>query len=144
MAAVRYAESIHKPLIFHMNGTRIEQDGANVLKNIQALMKATDQTLILHPWMDHHRFLEMIGNMDVVLQVSLSETFCIVAADAVNACVSLIGSDQIPWLPEVSRAKPDSMASIAQAMGRETVMANHAALADYVYRAVEDWNRWIG
>lgn len=142
-AAVRYAESIRKPLVFHMNGSRVEQEGSNNLKNIEALMKAAGQSLILHPWLEHREFCDLLGSMDICLQVSLSETFCIVAADAVNACVSLVGSDAIPWLPKISRARADSVESICVAMAQDTIAGNHCALAEYIYQSVRDWNKWM-
>jgi hypothetical protein len=145
-AAVRYAQSRNLKLVFHMNGSRIEQNGSNNLKNIQSLLTATGQTLELHPWMEHEEFLELIASMDICLQVSLSESFNIVSADAVSMGVPLIGSDAISWLPKRSRAKVDSSDSIVSAMERAdktAVIMNHAALTEYLEYAVEVWNGWI-
>ena len=145
-AAVEFARILKKNLVFHMNGSRIEQNGSNNLKNITALFEETRGTLTLHPWMDHEDFLELIANMDLCLAVSLSESFCIVASDAVSMGVPLVGSEAIGWLPKRSRAKVDSVQSIVETMNRAdytNVIMNHAALEMYTEETVEHWNRWI-
>jgi len=145
-AAVRYARIHSKHLRFHMNGTRQEQGGNNNLKNISALIEAAGFELVLHPWLEHHDFLELIGRMDFCLQVSLTETFCIVAADAVSMGVPLVGSEEIPWLPEISHADPSSAQSIVDAMNRAgnvSVLVNAMALKHYLKETIETWNRWL-
>lgn len=144
-AAVRFAKEQGKSLRFHMNGGRIEQNGTNNLIQIKALMEATGQELILHPWLDHEEFLELIARMDICLQVSLSETFNIVSADAASMGVPLVGSDQIPWLPKRSQAKADSALSIASAMAKAdetSVILNHEALESYLEKTVVIWAEW--
>lgn len=146
VAAVQYACDKGKRLVFHMNGTRIEQLGANCLKNIIAVIGEADAELQLHPWLSHDEFLHLIGDMDICLQVSLSESFCIVASDAVSMGVPLVGSDAITWLPKRSKARVDSAASICEAMhksGLITVVMNHAALESYLESAVKAWDDWL-
>lgn len=148
MAAVQYVrrDLPGARLAFHMNGGRIEQSGSSNLKNITALMQATGNTLVLHPWMPHEEFLELVANMDVCLQVSLSESFCIVASDAVSMGVPLVGSDAIAWLPKRSRAKVNDAASIAEAMARADgamIAMNHAALDSYLEESIKIWNVWV-
>lgn len=145
-AAIRFAQEIGKPLVFHMNGSRVEQSGNNVLKNIKALFAATGQTLVLHPWLSHEDFLVLIRQMDMCLAVSLSESFCIVAADAVGLGVPLIGSDAIHWLHKWSRAKVDSAESVCAAMQRvdpSTARKNYKSLDLYLKMAVAAWNAWV-
>jgi hypothetical protein len=145
-AAIQYAKSKGKKLVFHMNGFRIEQFGQNNLKNIQALFAATEQTLEIHPWLEHDDFLELIAQMDLCLQVSLSESFNIVSADAVSMGVPLVGSEAISWLPKRSQARVDSVESIICAMktaGSTLVAMNHAALEHYLQNAVREWTNWI-
>ena len=145
-AAIRFAEEKGVALTFHMNGTRLEQSGANNLKNIEALFRGTKHSLVLHPWMDHEEFLELVAQMDICLQVSLSESFNIVSADAASMGVPLVGSDAIIWLPRRAKAEVDSSHSIVQAMRRAnevTVHMNHAALEDYLETAVAAWMEWV-
>jgi len=145
-AAVRYARIHGRKLRFHMNSTRQEQGGGNVLKNIIALSKAANFELVMHEWLEHAEFLELIGSMDIVLQVSLSETFCITAADAVSMGVPMVGSETIPWLPKFSQADPANAQSIVDAMERENrviVWMNREHLERYLHQTVEVWNKWL-
>lgn len=145
-AAVKYAADHGKKLRFHMNGARVEQSGANNLKNIKAFFAATGQELVLHQWLAHEEFLELIAEMDIVLQVSLSESFCIVASDAVSMGVPMVGSEAIGWLPSWSQAKVDSVKSIVSAMERANIIGvwlNHEALKEYLENTVDIWNAWV-
>jgi hypothetical protein len=145
-AAIKFAKDAGIKLAFHMNSSRIEQGGENVLRQIRALFEATGQTLVVHPWLDHEDFLELIAEMHVCLQVSLSESFNIVSADAVSMGVPLVGSDTITWLPKRSKAAVDSTDSIVAAIERAdatTVAMNHAALETYLDDAREAWNAWV-
>jgi hypothetical protein len=144
IAAARYAMTEGKELRFHMNGTRMEQFGQSNLRNIQALLG--DQ-LVMHPWMDHEDFLELISQMDMVLAVSLTESFAIVAADTVSIGIPLIGSDAIPWLPDRSQAPVDESIAIVVAMQQAddtTVVMNQHALKAYLREAVSLWLTWNG
>lgn len=143
MAAVIYAKSRGKKLHFNLNGNRTEQRGDNNLKNMQALLG--DQ-LVLHDWAEHEDFLELVAQMDICLQVSLSESFSICAADAVSIGVPLIGSSAIKWLPPRSQAPIDSATLIAEAMGRAdytAVTMNNHALNTYLAVAVREWLSWV-
>lgn len=146
VAAARFAKQAGTKMVFHMNGSRIEQSGANNLRNIEALLMAAGQTLELHPWMDHEDFLELVASMDICLQVSLSESFNIVSADAVSMGVPLVGSEAVRWLPERSQADVDSSDSIVAAIKRAnvtTVIMNQAALKAYLKNATNVWNTWV-
>ena len=149
LAAIKFARHLNCPLVFHMNGSRVEQMGSSNLKNIQAAIRHAGQTLELHPWLPHTEFLELVAQMDVCLAVSLSESYCIVAADAVSMGIPLVGSSAISWLPRRSRARVDSVDDIFQAMDRadETngaaVHLNHEALENYLETAVSTWMHWV-
>lgn len=144
--AIQYAKAQKKKLVFHINDSRVEQMGANNLKNLQALFAAAGYALKVEPWSDHQDFLELLATMDVCLQVSMSESFCIVAADAASMGVPLVGSAAIPWLPRRSQADPSDAASIAEAMtlaDATSVAMNRAALDDYLSGAIAAWRAWM-
>jgi glycosyltransferase involved in cell wall biosynthesis len=146
IAAVKFARKEGKRLVLHMNGSRKEQGGDNNLKNIEALIAATGQTLVIHKWIDHDEFLELVAEMNICLQVSLSESFNITSADAASMGVPLVGSSAISWLPHRSRAQVHSADNIAELMGRAnaaTVAVNYDALETYLRSSVEAWKRWI-
>lgn len=142
-AALTYAKEVGRHLVFNMNGTRPEQNGANNLKNIQSLL---GDKLVLHPWLEHEDFLELLAGMDVSLQVSLSESFSIVASDSASMGVPLVGSPAIKWLPRRSRAATDSAESIVSAMRRAddaSVALNQESLANYLEEAIRIWIGWV-
>ncbi len=112
VSAIEFAQSIGKKLRFHINVTRIENNGDPVLKNIRSLFANVDHELIEHDWMNHHEFLKVIRTMDLCMQVSFSETFNIVTADAVNMNVPVIASHEISWLPSIYKANPTSSKDI--------------------------------
>lgn len=114
MAAIEFAEQINKTLRFHINGTRIEQSGDNVLKNIQALFEHSEHELIEHKWYKHDEFLEIASKMDIGMQVSFSESFNIVTADFVTAKVPIVASDDISWMPWIMKVSPTSHKGIVR------------------------------
>ena len=117
VAALRYAERLGKKLEFHINSARAEQGGNPVLKNLRALFAhAKRARLVEHGWVDHDKFLHVLAKMDILLQVSFSETFNIVSADAVATNVPVIASQEVPWIGEYAIADPNSSTSILQAM----------------------------
>lgn len=116
MAAMAFANVLNVPMHFHINHSRLEQHGDNVYKNLVALFEGSKHTLITHDWMLHEDFLKLIGQMDLGLQVSYSETFNIVAADFTFMNVPLIGSSQIEWLNWLYKADPNDISSIIDLM----------------------------
>lgn len=114
MAAIKFAKSIDKNLFFHVNGDRFEQQGDNVYKNLSALFDyaGNKYTLVTHPWMDHSEFISIVKTMDIGMQVSLSESFNIVAADFVSNGIPLVGSPDITQLSGQYQADPNSSENI--------------------------------
>jgi hypothetical protein len=119
IGAMKFARRLRKRLRFHINGGRIEMGGQPILKNLAQLFEHFPQyELINHPWMDHADFRKLVGSMDIVTQVSFSETFNIVAADAVTQNVLTITSSEVPWSARILQANPTSSSDIAEAMAR--------------------------
>lgn len=146
MAAMAFAKENGKKLRFHINGTRIEQKGDNVYKNIVALFQGTNHQLIEHGWMSHESFVALIRKMDYGLQVSFSETFNIVAADFVYNNVPIIGSDEIDWMSSLYQSNPTDLDSIVnhlwvakfgKAIRLQTL--NRFGLDWYNSKATDEW-----
>lgn len=112
LVSIEFAEFIGKKLVFHINASRLEQSGNNVLKNLRALFLFSPHQLVEHGWYTHNEFLEVLGEMDLSMQVSLTESFNIVTADSVTANVPVVVSKDIDWMPFISRATPTSHESI--------------------------------
>lgn len=112
LAAISFANELGLKLYFHINSDRCETNGDPILKNLIYSFKDTKHKLIFHKWMNHKEFIDIVRQMDIGLQVSLSETFNIVAADFVYNDIPLIGSDEIEWLDRKYKANPNSIESI--------------------------------
>jgi hypothetical protein len=147
IAAVKFGAEWGKHIRFYMNSGRVEGGSEGILRNIQALMDETGNELIVLPWLSHAEFLETVAHMDIGLQVSLSESFNMIAADFVSVGVPLIGSPAVRWLPAISQANPSSSYAIKMAMNQDlptVVSANHEALVDYDSLSVNAWNSFLG
>lgn len=118
VAALKFCDQMGFKLRFHINGTRVEGKGDPILKNVRELFaKLGDRAeLIEHPWMTHEEFIAVCAQMDMGLQVSFSETFNIVAADLVSVRVPVIGTKEIPWMPEPFCADPTDSDDIVDKM----------------------------
>lgn len=118
LAALDFAERKDKLLRFHINSTRVEQRGENVLKNLKALFDGSNHELVEHVWYKHKDFIQAASKMDVGMQVSFSESFNIVTADFVTAGVPIVISDDIEWMPWILKTPPTSHKGMVKNLGR--------------------------
>lgn len=118
IAAIRFADSLGFKLRFHINADRVEGKGEEILKNLRSLFPINGHELVEHPWLHHHDFLELVDHMDLGMQVSLSETFNIVAADFVSRGVPIAVSPDIEWMPRFAHADPNDSANICKTLNR--------------------------
>jgi glycosyltransferase involved in cell wall biosynthesis len=119
LAAIEVADRLKKNLVFHMNGERIESGGAPVEKSLIAIFENNPKhRLILHPWLEHEDFLKLMEKMDASMQVSYSETFNIVSADAVSKNIPVVVSDEIEWVKGFicKNPNPNKVSEIADAL----------------------------
>lgn len=151
IAAIKYADRMNKHLRFHINGTRIENNGNNVLKNLRSVFANSPHELVEHSWMPHDQFLKLVGTMDIGLQVSYTETFNIVAADMVSQGVPVVGSDEIEWIDKAFHANPNETEDIVAKMNYAYRAArvgmhslkNAAHLEQFNHRTVAQWKKVI-
>lgn len=118
VAAMRYATLAGQNLRFHINSSRTEQNGGNILKNLRALFAAlgTGYELVEHDWLPHDQFLDLLATMDLLLQVSFSETFNIVTADAVAIGLPVVVSAEVVWVSSDSQALTTDSEDMVQKM----------------------------
>jgi hypothetical protein len=118
IAALRYAETLGKKLDFYINATRVEGGGNPILNNLRGMFNATPRAKLIEiGWLDHDKFLELLATtIDIVLQCSFSETFNIVAADAVSQSCPVVASREVVWLQAYAIADPANSTSILQRM----------------------------
>lgn len=144
-AAIELANNCKLILNFHVNAGRVEQQGEEPLKNIRALFRESGHNLVEHDWLTHDVFLELLDGMDLALQVSYTESFNIVTADAVSRRVPVVVSHDIDWMPNFCKADPNSTKDITDKMN---MLLNHRSyvirktidgLNVYNKRAIREW-----
>lgn len=147
LAAIQYADKIGKRLNFHINNSRKEMAGSPAYRNIVNLFsKNPRHTLVEHAWLPHDQFLNVMAAMDICMQVSYSETFNIVAADAVALNIPVLVSDQIEWVSPWFTADPNSTSSIVRGLARVSLLSsiglqkmNKSSLKNQSKQAKERW-----
>jgi glycosyltransferase involved in cell wall biosynthesis len=149
IAAYEYASQRGKKLRFHINTGRIEMQGMNAYKNLVAFFEPLeDAELVEHPWCNFNDFIQLMQSLDVLMQVSFTETFNIVAADALYAGTPVVGSAEIPFLSK-GVANPTSTKDIVAAISRavsnplENVRDNRHTLLEYTKISSDIWKNWL-
>ena len=73
-------------------------NGGTIMKNLRALFDNNPLgELVEDSWITHDDFKNKLKKMNVVLQVSYTETFNIVGADTVSVGVPLVSSEELQW-----------------------------------------------
>lgn len=141
-AAVKFAEARSMKCRFHINAGRVER-GDEVLKNLRNFFVAFNgkHELVEHDWLDREEFLTLIRTMDFGLQVSLSETFNIVAADFVSEGIPIVGSSEIDWLPSFYCAQPTSVEDIIKTIERVVWYEKYFGWMDTARKALKKYSK---
>jgi glycosyltransferase involved in cell wall biosynthesis len=119
VAAIEFAQQVDRRLHFHINTGRVEQNGESTLRNLIDLFNGLDPDqfrLVRHPWHSRSEFLRTLRKIDIGLQVSLTETFNITAADMVSRDVPVVVSPEISWVSPLFQAEATSTADIVAKM----------------------------
>lgn len=149
LAAIRYASIEGKFLNYHINATRIEQQGSAVLDNIRSLFSVTRHNLVEHAWLDRPDFLALVGKMDLGLQISFTESFNIIAADFIKQGIPIIVSPSVRWCPDFSKVSTIDSDEVVHKI--KYTLSHHedfaegqlVSLAHYNKRAIDTWISFI-
>ena len=148
-AALLIAQRRNSDLEFYVNGDREENLTKKnaVLHALQAMFADLPWArLVTVPWQEWSEFRATVAHMDLCMQVSFTETFNIVTADAVCEGVPSVVSDAIEWTPRSWHANVDSAEDVAR-VGSHLLWDHHAAAEGL--RALEDYEKnaralWLG
>jgi glycosyltransferase involved in cell wall biosynthesis len=148
VAAIRFADEVGKHLRFHINSERTEQKGDEVLKNLRSLFDGTvgKHHLIEHQWMSHAKFCKVMSRMDLHMQVSFSESFNIVTADAIYQDVPVVVSTDMDWVPSMFRAHATDTNEIVHKMHLACItptLFNQVALWLYNRKSLKTWKKYL-
>lgn len=141
VAAIKFANRMGKQLRFHINSTRMENKGDQVLKNLRLLFAALPHELVEHDWVPHSEFLDIIASMDIGMQVSYTETFNIVTADMVSRCVPVVVSNEVEWISSIFHADPNSSDDIANVLEKAWYYGFMTQYFDFNKIKLKDYDR---
>lgn len=69
--------------------------------------------LVQHNWSYWDQFVKLVAQMDLLMQVSYTESFNMVTADGILSGVPSVVSPAIAWAPDSWKAEPDSVVEVA-------------------------------
>lgn len=149
--ALKYAEAAGKKLRLHVN-SRLDAGGIGPAKNVQKLFDAVGPEkaeLVEHGWEDRETFLNSMSSIDLLMQLSMSETFNIVAADATLMGRPIIVSKEIGWAYPVygdPQVVQDCLTKIQLIMSNKKffVNSNRTGLKIYANSARRRWMKYLG
>lgn len=151
MAALKFCRSLGLRLRFHVNSSRSEAGGDPVLKNLRALSDGEDYAeLVECGWLELEDLVLYFRNeLDIGMQVSMSETFNFVAANYVTAGIPMVVSKQIKWASRFSQTKDDSIDEIIRCMKRAwnwrcLISRNQKLLDKASHKAAVKWVEVLG
>lgn len=134
VAAIVFARRMGLNLRFHIND-RAEQLGEQVRKNISFLFANNEAELVIHKWMDEDTFNTLLfEEIDISMQVSITETHNLVIAESINNGVLPVVSKEIYWLPEIFKTKTQDMFDIVTTMTE--VWNRRFSLQSFVINAI--------
>ena len=148
MAAVEFAEEKGRKLRFHINSGRIEMKGEPVLNNLRGMfihLADKGHELISHQWCPHEDFLKILEQIDISMQVSLTETFNIVSADAVSIGTPILTSSEMPFASKWFNANPVNSKDIVDKLHlvwnfpQINVKLNQRGIKSYDKKTIKEW-----
>ncbi len=151
LASIQFANDLNMPLRFHINVGRIETGGEPVLKNLEQLFTdLPNAKLCEDKWFDPVDFDDhLYENIDMGLQVSLTETFNVVSANYIAAGLPIVVSKEVKWASYFSKAIDNSLPDIVAKMHRAwrngwLIKFNQYLLKKSARKASDLWIKFTG
>lgn len=146
--AMVIARRLRVDLEFYMSVNR-EEHGKGVLAALRNMFAGLNWARLIEvPWAPWPEFRNMVGTMDLGLQLSHSETFNIVTADLAATGVPSVVSEAIDWAPPSWQAPVDDTEAAAQ-VGLALVMdpmqgqIGREYLDRYTCNAIGLWKQYL-
>jgi glycosyltransferase involved in cell wall biosynthesis len=125
-AALEMGREERADLEFWLSGGRLEGGGTTIEQAIQAMYHGLPHaTVVVQPWQSWPHFRQTVAHMHLLLMPSYTESFQMVAADAIAEGVAVVGSDALYWLPRAWQATSDDAQALAR-VGRTLLHHPHA------------------
>ncbi len=151
MAAVQIANQLGVELQLYVNTGRDEAHigGVRLMESRKELFdNLRGHKIVDVKWERWSRFRHTVGQMNLLLQPSFSETFNVVSADGIAQGVASVGSDSIEWLPESWKANTDDPSDLVK-VGVGLLNDRHAIedarnnLIEYAHIGLARWKSYL-
>lgn len=114
-AAIVIARFLGVPTEFYISSGREEGGTGTITNAIRQMCKDIPNfELKENPWGHWNNFKEVVGSMDLLIQVSYTESFNMVTADGISMGIPSVVSDAIDWAPSSWKAHADDVLDVAQ------------------------------
>ncbi len=140
-AAVELAVRYGTPVNLILSSGRNEGAGDAAMNELVA--GVPNLTLTRTGWLPWPKFRQLVRSVHVVLQMSYSESFNVVTADAIAEGVPVVTGSAIEWVPKHWMADPDDaidVARVADTLLRDRTSPHEGRQALYKYI---EWG-WVG
>jgi len=151
MTAAAGALAIHSKLKFpvevHMS-TGGDGCKSSTLPAIEQMLKGVKGVkLHRHHWQTWNHFIKLIESMDLLIQVSYTESFNMVTADGISVGVPSVVSPVIYWAPDSWKADPDDALDVAK-VGIKLLTHNQKyvgsnALKQHNEKSIKHWLAYL-
>lgn len=142
-AALVMRAGLRCPLELHMSSGG-EGCRNTTLRAIEEMVKGLEHVrLVRHHWQYWDEFIALIKRMDLVVQVSYTESFNMITADAISNRVPVVVSEVIRWAPEEWKADADDVIDVADVGVRLLTVPQNYKGSDALIRHNRKWlERW--
>jgi hypothetical protein len=147
-AALIMAATSNKDLEFYISVNR-EEHGKSVLQSLRNTFAGVPYARLIEvPWQSYAQFRHQVALLDLHIQVSMTETFNLVSADAISEGVPALSSDALDWIPARYQVPIDDASEVAR-VGSWAISDPNAAgvelsyLSRHVELGVALWLRWL-
>jgi glycosyltransferase involved in cell wall biosynthesis len=149
-AAMLLSRRSGKLVEFHVSTGREDGGGSTILNAIRQMMaQVPGIELVERHWSDWREFKRIIRSMDILFQMSYTESFNMVTADGVSEGVPSVTSDAIIWVPDSWKAHADNVYSVVNTAERLLEYHEHEAkegrraLREHNKHGFEFWEKFL-
>jgi hypothetical protein len=147
-AALEISTRLRKPVEFWISSGRTETGAFGVRSAVEALLKDTAVTIVENFWQPWWDFRKTVASMDLLLQVSYTESFNMVTADGIAEGVPSVVSEAISWCPKSWIANVDDCDEIASCAiellrNPKAIVEGRRMLRKYVSVGIEEWEEFF-
>jgi glycosyltransferase involved in cell wall biosynthesis len=149
-AAIVIGRESNRPVEFYVNSGR-EEGGTTTLTNAlyQLTCNIPNFELKKAPWAPWWDFKKTVAEMDLLIQISYTESFNMVTADGISSGIPSVVSQAISWAPEDWKANSDDALEVAK-VGMKLLESHRMraegmkALDRHNDAALKDWKHFLG